>query len=185
MRPSRPVRHFWPLRNQRFFCSRLRSALLVERLEEALDADRTGHCRRHDPRGLLSSIRQSAAGGRLSRSCNESSRQRRRGAIQRDLPSRARPSARHHDPGSLALAQAPAKECNHPLVCTTNRRAERAYPTDHDRCGCAQIGDRAFCEKAPGPGGTVAIVEAFAAVMMVVVPGLVVGGPHRLSRLAM
>src|ERR1700685_316614 len=32
MRPSHPVRHFWPLRNQRFFCSRLRSALLVERL---------------------------------------------------------------------------------------------------------------------------------------------------------
>src|SRR5271166_3615306 len=27
-----PVRHFWPLRNQRFFCSRLRSELLVERL---------------------------------------------------------------------------------------------------------------------------------------------------------
>jgi hypothetical protein len=22
MRPSQPVRHFWPLRNQRFFCSR-------------------------------------------------------------------------------------------------------------------------------------------------------------------
>src|SRR5437868_6980018 len=32
MRPSHPVRHFWPLRNQRFFCSRLRSRLLVERL---------------------------------------------------------------------------------------------------------------------------------------------------------
>jgi hypothetical protein len=32
MRPSHPVRHFWPLRNQRFFCSRLRSMLLVERL---------------------------------------------------------------------------------------------------------------------------------------------------------
>jgi hypothetical protein len=32
MRPSEPVRHFWPLRNQRFFCSRLRSGLLVERL---------------------------------------------------------------------------------------------------------------------------------------------------------
>src|SRR5258708_19560985 len=32
MRPSHPVRHFWPFRNQRFFCSRLRSALLVERL---------------------------------------------------------------------------------------------------------------------------------------------------------
>lgn len=32
MRPSHPVRHRWPLRNQRFFCSRLRSALLVERL---------------------------------------------------------------------------------------------------------------------------------------------------------
>ena len=29
MRPSHPVRHFWPLRNQRFFCSRLRAALLV------------------------------------------------------------------------------------------------------------------------------------------------------------
>jgi hypothetical protein len=29
MRPSHPVRHFWPLRNQRFLCSRLRSALLV------------------------------------------------------------------------------------------------------------------------------------------------------------
>ena len=32
MRFSQPVRHFWPLRNQRFFCSRLRSGLLVERL---------------------------------------------------------------------------------------------------------------------------------------------------------
>ncbi len=32
MRPSHPVRHFWPLRNQRFFRSRLRSAHLVERL---------------------------------------------------------------------------------------------------------------------------------------------------------
>src|SRR5438445_7692423 len=32
MRPSDPVRHFWPLRNQRFFCSRLRSGFLVERL---------------------------------------------------------------------------------------------------------------------------------------------------------
>ena len=31
MRPSQPVRHFWQLRNQRFFCSRLRSGLLVER----------------------------------------------------------------------------------------------------------------------------------------------------------
>ena len=28
MRPSHPVRHFWPLRNQRFFCSRLRSGLV-------------------------------------------------------------------------------------------------------------------------------------------------------------
>ena len=50
---------------------------------------------------------------------------------------RARPRARDHDPGSLALAQAPAKECNHPLVCAANRRAERPYPTDHDHCGCA------------------------------------------------
>src|SRR5271168_1886506 len=32
MRPSHPVRHFWPSRNQRFLCSRLRSGLLVERL---------------------------------------------------------------------------------------------------------------------------------------------------------
>ena len=32
MRPSQPVRHFWPWRNHRFFCSRLRSELLVERL---------------------------------------------------------------------------------------------------------------------------------------------------------
>jgi len=32
MRPSHPVRHFWPLRNQRFLCSRLRLGLLVERL---------------------------------------------------------------------------------------------------------------------------------------------------------
>src|ERR1700758_4302551 len=32
MRPSAPLRHFCPLRNQRFFCSRLRSGLLVERL---------------------------------------------------------------------------------------------------------------------------------------------------------
>jgi hypothetical protein len=53
------------------------------------------------------------------------------------------PSARDHNPGGLALAQAPAKECNHPLVCAANCRTERAYPTDHDRCGCAQIGDRA------------------------------------------
>src|SRR6266496_4413285 len=27
MRPSDPVHHFWPLRNQRFFCSRLRSII--------------------------------------------------------------------------------------------------------------------------------------------------------------
>ena len=27
MRPSQPVRHFWPCLNQRFFCSRFRSAL--------------------------------------------------------------------------------------------------------------------------------------------------------------
>ena len=47
------------------------------------------------------------------------------------------PSARDHNPGGLALAQAPAKECNHPLVCAANHRAERAYPTDHDHCGCA------------------------------------------------
>src|SRR6266566_8293729 len=32
IRPSHPVRHFWPLRNQRFFCSRLRSMLLLDRL---------------------------------------------------------------------------------------------------------------------------------------------------------
>jgi hypothetical protein len=32
MRPSQPVRHFCPLRNQRFFCSALRTALLVARL---------------------------------------------------------------------------------------------------------------------------------------------------------
>jgi hypothetical protein len=32
MRSSHPVRHFCPLRNQRFLCSRLRSGLLVERL---------------------------------------------------------------------------------------------------------------------------------------------------------
>src|ERR1700693_3769727 len=32
MRPAHPVRHFWPLRNQRFFCARLRRGLLVERL---------------------------------------------------------------------------------------------------------------------------------------------------------
>src|SRR5258708_35922079 len=32
IRPSHPVRHFWPLRNQRFLCSRLRSGLFVERL---------------------------------------------------------------------------------------------------------------------------------------------------------
>src|ERR1700687_4462627 len=32
IRPSHPVRHFWPLRNHRFFCSRLRAGLLVERL---------------------------------------------------------------------------------------------------------------------------------------------------------
>jgi len=32
MRPSQPVRHFCPFRNQRFFCSRRRAALLVERL---------------------------------------------------------------------------------------------------------------------------------------------------------
>src|SRR5271155_429520 len=32
MRPSHPVRHFWPFRNQRFFCSRLRAWLLLERL---------------------------------------------------------------------------------------------------------------------------------------------------------
>jgi hypothetical protein len=32
MRPSHPVRHFGPLRNHRFFCSRLRSVLLLDRL---------------------------------------------------------------------------------------------------------------------------------------------------------
>ena len=32
MRASHPVRHRWPLRNRRFFCSRLRVALLEERL---------------------------------------------------------------------------------------------------------------------------------------------------------
>src|SRR5450631_517190 len=32
MRPSAPVRHFWPLRNHRSFSCFLRSALLVERL---------------------------------------------------------------------------------------------------------------------------------------------------------
>src|SRR4030088_1954804 len=47
-------------------------------------------------------------------------------------------SRARHNPGGLALAQAPAKECDHPLVCPANCRAERAYPTDHDRCGCAQ-----------------------------------------------
>jgi transposase len=104
---------------------------------DVFERDRTSHCRRHDTRGLLSPIRQPAAGSRLSRSCNESSRQRRRGAIPGDLASGARPSARDHDPGGLALAQAPAKECNHPVVCAANRRAERAYPTDHDHCGCA------------------------------------------------
>lgn len=31
MRPSAPVRHFCPCLNQRFFCSRLRVGLLVER----------------------------------------------------------------------------------------------------------------------------------------------------------
>jgi hypothetical protein len=36
MRPSHPVRHFCALRNQRFFCSFLRSALLVERLGDAI-----------------------------------------------------------------------------------------------------------------------------------------------------
>jgi hypothetical protein len=110
---------------------------------DVLDRDRTGYCCRHDTRGLLSSIRQPATGGRLSRSCNESSRQRRCGAISGDLASRARPSARGDNPGGLALAQAPAKECDHPLVCAANCRAQRAYPTDHDRCSCAQIGDRA------------------------------------------
>ena len=73
----------------------------------------------------------------------ESSRQRRRGAIAGNLASRARPSARDHNPGGLALAQAPAKKCDHPLVFAANCGAERAYPTHHDRRGCAQIGDRA------------------------------------------
>src|SRR5438128_7778899 len=31
MRPSHPVRHFWPLRNQRLFCSRLRSGSTARR----------------------------------------------------------------------------------------------------------------------------------------------------------
>jgi hypothetical protein len=70
------------------------NALQGHREEESsvdeFDRDRTGHCRRHDTRGLLSPIRQPAAGGRLSRSCNESSRQRRRGAIPGNLASRAR-----------------------------------------------------------------------------------------------
>jgi threonine dehydrogenase-like Zn-dependent dehydrogenase len=42
---------------------------------DVLDWHRTGHCRPHDTRGLLSPVRQPAAGGRFSRSCNESSRQ--------------------------------------------------------------------------------------------------------------
>jgi hypothetical protein len=32
IRPSHPVRHFWPSRNQRSFCSRLRWGLLLNRL---------------------------------------------------------------------------------------------------------------------------------------------------------
>jgi hypothetical protein len=32
MRRSHPVHHSWSLRNQRFFCTRLHSGLLVERL---------------------------------------------------------------------------------------------------------------------------------------------------------
>src|ERR1700755_625626 len=35
MRPSHPVRHRWPLRNHRFFCSRFRAALLEERIGNA------------------------------------------------------------------------------------------------------------------------------------------------------
>src|ERR1700746_3253128 len=31
MRPSHPVRHLWPLRNQRFFCSHLGSGRLLDR----------------------------------------------------------------------------------------------------------------------------------------------------------
>jgi hypothetical protein len=104
---------------------------------DVFERNRTGHCRRHGTRGLLSPIRQPAAGGRLSRSCNESSRQRGCGAIPGDLASRARPSARDHDPSGLALAQAPAQESDHLLVCPANCKAERTYPTDHDRCSCA------------------------------------------------
>src|SRR5262249_1865392 len=44
MRPSHPVRHFWPLRNQRFFCSRRRSLLLLERLGNAYSFDTLGFC---------------------------------------------------------------------------------------------------------------------------------------------
>jgi len=41
MRPSHPVRHFWPLRSQRFFCSRLRSRLSVTDWEwDAFDGHR-------------------------------------------------------------------------------------------------------------------------------------------------
>src|SRR5690349_20233536 len=44
MRPSHPVRHFWPFRNQRFFCSRWRARFLVARLgdADAFDTERLG-----------------------------------------------------------------------------------------------------------------------------------------------
>ena len=53
--------------------------------------------------------------GRLPRSCHEPPRQRRRRAIPGDIASRERPGARHHDPDGLAVAQAPAQKCDHPL----------------------------------------------------------------------
>src|SRR5580693_3421316 len=43
MRPSQPVRHFWPLRNQRFFCSRLRSGLLREDFPDMDQMTREGN----------------------------------------------------------------------------------------------------------------------------------------------
>jgi len=75
-----PARSLGRSRGWRLYRSRLQrstrarpsaDALQGHREEETsvdvFDRDRTGHCRRHDARGLLSPIRQPAAGGRLSR----------------------------------------------------------------------------------------------------------------------
>ena len=43
--------------------------------------------------------------------------------------------ARDHNPGGLALAQTPAKKCDHPLVCAANCRKVPCSPTGNNTGG--------------------------------------------------